>query len=414
MTRVLGIAAAMLISLISYRSDAAPAASADLVKARQFFFGAENVDSRTGAVDRDKVVFTWLTNSTLGVSMKGRIFLLDSYVNRAETVPGRTPFVVEDLVKLAPEAIFLGHGHFDHADNAAYIAGKLNIPIYASSETCVAMQVDAANLHAADPVGYPVSSVECHGVTTSGSTPAAEIVRIDQFEPLACISAFRHLHSTTPPAAVLQLPDYPIVPVNNITDPRDLTMYPRGTAFSYRSSGSGGPGGPVSILYQFVMRGERRFTFLWHNTSGALKEGCAINQCWGPAVGQAVVDRLKSLPPTDIEFGSLVSLGFATTGMRDPIAYQQALHPKIYIPVHQTDAAALSSSLEFKIAYLKQLDIMDAAHEGLTPRPEPRWMVDPDDFVRPMVYDPKDDRWRKASGIRGSGPCAAAREHDDD
>jgi hypothetical protein len=22
-------------------------------------------------------------------------------------------------------------------------------------------------------------------------------------------------------------------------------------------------------------------------------------------------------------------------------------------------------------------------------------MVDPDDFVRPMVYDPKDDRWQK-------------------
>src|SRR5207245_7992762 len=298
MTRVIGLASLMLIFLLSNGSDAAPAASADLVKARQFFFGAENVDARSGAVDRDKVIFTWLTNSSIGVSLKGRVVLLDSYVNRAETAPGRTPFVVGDLVKLSPEAIFLGHGHFDHADNAADIAGKLNIPIYASEETCVAMQADAAALHATTPPTIHVASVECHSVTTSGSTPGAEIVKLTQLEPVACITAFRHLHSTTPPPDKLQLPDYPIVPVINITDPRDVQMYPPGTAFSYRSSGSGGPGGPVSILYQVVMRGDGRFTFLCPNTSGALKEGCAIDRCWGPAVGQQVVDRLRSLPAT--------------------------------------------------------------------------------------------------------------------
>ncbi len=410
MPRVIGLAALVLVSLLSNRLDAAPAASAELVKARQFFFGAENVDARTGVVDRDKVIFTWLTNSSIGVSLKGRVFLLDSYVHRAETVAGRTPFVVEDLVKLSPEAIFLGHGHFDHADNAAYLAGKLNIPIYASAETCVAMQADAAALHASGLID--VASVECHSVTTSGSTPGAEIVKLTQLEPVACVTAFRHLHSTTPPPDKLQLPDYPIIPVNNITDPRDVTMYPPGTALSYPSSGSRGPGGPVSILYQFVMRGDRRFTFLWHNTSGALQEGCAIDQCWGPAVGQQVVDRLKSLPPTDIEFGSLVSLGFAVTGMRDPIAYQQALHPKVYIPVHQAVASQPASSLEFKVAYLKQLEVMGPARFPLDQRPEPRWMVDPDDYVRPMVYDPKDERWRKPSGLRTSGPCS--RPHDDD
>ena len=74
------------------------------------------------------------------MSLKGRVILLDSYVHRAETVPGRTPLVVEDLVSLRPEAIFLGHGHGDHADNAAFVAGTLGIPIYSTQETCVAMQ----------------------------------------------------------------------------------------------------------------------------------------------------------------------------------------------------------------------------------------------------------------------------------
>ena len=43
---------------------------------------------------------------------------------------------------------------------------------------------------------------------------------------------------------------------------------------------------------------------------------------------------------------------------------------------------------------MAQLDQMAAL---LTPaqRPEYRWMVDPDDYLKPMVYDPEDTRWKK-------------------
>src|SRR5712691_3720959 len=70
MPRVIGLAALVLVSLLSKRLDAAPASGAELVKARQFFFGAENVEARTGVVDRDEVIFTWLTNSSIGVSSR--------------------------------------------------------------------------------------------------------------------------------------------------------------------------------------------------------------------------------------------------------------------------------------------------------------------------------------------------------
>src|SRR4030095_16236281 len=65
----------------------------DLVRARQLFFGAENVDPRSGHVKGDKVIFSWFTNSSYAVSLQGRGIPLDSYVHRAETVPGRTPLV---------------------------------------------------------------------------------------------------------------------------------------------------------------------------------------------------------------------------------------------------------------------------------------------------------------------------------
>ena len=99
-------------------------ASPELIAARQKFFGVENVDERSGRVAGDKVLFSWLTNTTYAVSIRGRIVLLDSFATRLEVAPGRTNFVIKDVVDLKPEAIFIGHGHFDHADNAAYIAGQ--------------------------------------------------------------------------------------------------------------------------------------------------------------------------------------------------------------------------------------------------------------------------------------------------
>jgi hypothetical protein len=400
MTRGTILAGLAVLALSSSHAEAKPAATADLVRARQLFFGAENVDARTGHVDEQKVIFSWITNASFAVSVKGRIVLLDSFIHRPETVPGRTPFVVEDLVSLSPEAIFLGHGHGDHADNAAFIAGSLGIPIFASAETCVAMQGDAARFFAAGNI--PVSTVECHDVTTFGSTPGAEVVRLRQLEPAACITAFRHLHSTTVPANLLELsPGFEtIVPINNIADPRDAALYPPGTAHSFTTQAR--DGGPISILYQFVLRGDNRFTFLWHNTTGAIREGCGLDKCWGKDVGVRVTNLLQSLPPTDIEFGSMVSLGFPKTGMRDPILYQLALHPKIYVPIHQTNAALPTSSLEFKTSYLKQLDVSKIAAAD---RPEPRWMVDPNEYVKPLVFDPKDDRWRKPGGRDGKGMC---------
>jgi hypothetical protein len=40
---------------------------------------------------------------------------------------------------------------------------------------------------------------------------------------------------------------------------------------------------------------------------------------------------------------------------------------------------------------------------SLTPeqKPEYRWMVDPDDYLKPMVYDPKDERWSKGKKHHG-------------
>src|SRR5256885_1446607 len=189
-----------------HHGDGSPA----LIHARQKFFGIENVDDK-GRVDKDKVIFSWATNTTYVVSVLGRVILLDSYINRPELPTAlldtrRTPILPQDFVDVRPEAIFLGHGHGDHADNAAFVAKWTGATIYASPETCDVMQLDVARMfndpNAVNgsakivPDGKPVN---CVGVVPRASRPGeydeatnnATARRITALDPQVCILAFK-------------------------------------------------------------------------------------------------------------------------------------------------------------------------------------------------------------------------------
>ncbi|HEX4584974.1 MAG TPA: MBL fold metallo-hydrolase [Burkholderiaceae bacterium] len=202
----MALAAALLTTTACAWPGAAAAddetrSAAATIAARQKFFGPENVDPRSGEVRTDRVIFSWITNAGYAASFRGRVVLLDTYINRFEVPPTsgpdlrRTPFGAQDLVDLHPEAIFLGHGHGDHADNAAYIAKWLNIPIYTTPETCDVMQMDVARM-AADPntvnggakLVPDANPVKCVGVVPRGSVPGTTVVHVDQLDPVACMS----------------------------------------------------------------------------------------------------------------------------------------------------------------------------------------------------------------------------------
>ena len=124
----------------------APVSLADMIKARIKVFGPANVDPGSGNVNRDRVVFSWLGHNAGAVAMRGRILMLESYIARLEVTPGRTPFVIKDVVDIKPEAIFIGHGHGDHADNAAFIAAKTGATLFMSPEACGTAQTALARM----------------------------------------------------------------------------------------------------------------------------------------------------------------------------------------------------------------------------------------------------------------------------
>jgi len=397
----------------------------DIVAARQRFFGAENVDPSTGQVDEGKLILSWLTNTTFAMAAKGHVVLLDTFATRLEVNPGRTNFVIKDLVDLAPEAIFIGHGHFDHADNAAYIAAKTGAPVYASPETCTVLQFDLARMKAdpliqSDPVARidPFANLRCTGVTSMGSLPGAELVRLRQLEPDVCILGFKHLHSVLVPPD----PDFPANKVPVTVDPRDATLFPKGIALSPFTPPQPGqmdlrtgigfgpnPGGPIAIGFQFSVR-PSFFAVTWTNSAGALKEGKGNGFDGTPADGQRIVKLFRSLPATDVLLGIASTANFPNNTLRDTVMYVEALRPGIFIPSHHTTGTigAEGTSPALYANLLNQFAIMEKPANtwpGL-PRsewPSFRWTTDPMDYGKPIVFDLRSARSSKAASARGLG-----------
>jgi hypothetical protein len=217
--------------------------------------------------------------------------------------------------------------------------------------------------------------------------------------------------------AVSPDPAFPPFPFNVTVDPRDPQMYPRGTSLTpptnpaqrvpgqinIATSGSGGVGGPIALFYDFVLRGGYNFTFAWHNSTGALKEGLAPDGAWGPVVGQNVFNLLAALPPTDVEFGSASSANTANNGHRDLVLYQQYLQPQVFYPGHMTtgtNGVGESSTQELWFMYRGAQAGMGTVQPVY--KPEVHWLVDPTDYIRPIVFNPGQPRWsngNKASRI---------------
>ena len=419
-------AAGLALCSLSEPGFAGSQPSAATTAARQKVFGLDNVDPKTGEVRDDRVIFSWITNASFAVAVKGHVLLLDTFVTRLEIQPGRTPFVIQDLVDLDPDYIFIGHGHFDHADNAAYIAAQTGAVIFASPETCDNMAIDAQNNF--NNHFTNVKTVTCRPLTGRGSLPGAQIVSVNDLDPQVSIKVFKHLHSTNtgitdphavPVAATINGVCVPTASKGNtfpcnLQDPRDPQLFPAGTPLSTVmniATSRQGAGGPISLFYVFTVKGTENgkdpFTFVWHNTTGDIIDSCALpnnnpatslpfepgqaaNGCFpgvtvnGKSVGDNLASIMDNLGPVHVELGSVVSLGFSQNGERDIVSYIQHVRPRFFIPNHVTAVAVEGSSLEWKVGFI---DALNAANVPPESRPHILWIVDPNDYLRPISFD---------------------------
>lgn len=399
------------VAAAAFSGPVAAVETSDMIAARQHVFGVEHVDPVTGAMPNDKVVFSWLSASSFAAAIQGHVVMMDTFLTRLEVERGRTPLTIHDLVNLNPDAITLGHGHNDHADNAAYISAMTDAVIYATEESCSTMDLDFARL-SADPrvqenpdYAFPEgASIDCVPVTSLGSVPGTEVVNLSFLEPQACVTAFRHLHSQAVPPD----PDFPPTPVQIIVDDRDEYLFPAGTPlwprraepdyeavdprqFDNRTT-RGAPGGADALFFSYMLRDGTNFSFVYQNTAGSLKEGIGRGFEGTPEDGQRIISLLEALGPTDVQLGTAATGNFDNNGLRDLIMYQAAIKPKIYIPNHITTGsrAREGSSLSVYAGYVSQMDLMGVPQEE---RPRLHWLVDPVDYIKPIVFDIDNPTW---------------------
>lgn len=217
----------------------------------------------------------------------------------------------------------------------------------------------------------------------------------------------------------------------NLQDPRDPALFPAGmplSSFLNIATSRQGAGGPIALFYVFTVHDSNRFKFVWHNSTGDIIDSCALPNnnsagqpfeppqnaqgCFpgvtvnGQTVGANLASIMDSLGPVDVEMGSVVSLGYNQNGERDIVSYIAHVKPKVFIPGHVTAVAVEGSSLEWKVGFYNALrapssfptsNPIGATYAQIPEAdwPDVPWLVDPNDYLRPLVSIPSDARWRK-------------------
>jgi L-ascorbate metabolism protein UlaG (beta-lactamase superfamily) len=357
----------LLASVVALTMPAAAHAAAlppETVEAREHFFGAENV-AADGSVRPDRVVLSWFSVASVAAALDGHVVLLDAYIHKEEDRPNYVPTTTEELVALKPEAIFIGHGHFDHAAKSGEIIARTGAFLVGTPEHC-----DQAKQLAAEYAGQAVD-VRCLDAVTRGSEPGAEVNDLRPFGDRIEVTALKHVHSAA------EAPDgenhETTLGSAPIPDARLVLLHPPGPSVLDNLTLSGDEGS--SVLYQFRLG---TFSLVWNDTAGPLRER-----------GPHIFDLLSGLPPTDVEVGSVLGFNDPTNGLRDIVDYVERIRPQVFYPVHHDFVAEYGASQRMQGVMEREM-----ARRGEIPT-EVRWLYDPVDYLRPglMTFDPAATRW---------------------
>jgi hypothetical protein len=380
-----GIAAVALAALIAAPSaDAAPLPP-ETIEARQHFFGAENVDAE-GGLPRGRVILSWFSVASYAAAIDGHVVLLDAYIHKGEDRPNYVPTTVDELADLKPEAIFIGHGHYDHAAAAGELAARTNATVIGTPEQC-----DQTRAQAQTYAGR-VFPLKCIEAVARGSAPGAEVRELRPLGDDVCVSVFKHVHSAAePPDSEHRDPQLLPPP---LIDPTLILVHPPGPSAVPGLVNIAGDEGS-SLLYQFRVG---RFALVWNDSSGPLRERAP-----------GVFEVMRKLPATDVQFNAVLGFNNPTNGVRDPVDYIAAIRPKVMYPNHHDFVAEYGSGDQFEQFMQREM----ARHPGLADDVELRWLRDPDDYLRPglATFNVSDARWAAddADPARPNGRCGCPR-----
>lgn len=307
------------------------------IEAREVFFGAANVDRR-GDVRGDRVILSWFGVASFAAAIDGKVVLLDTYLNNygpadCPPQPDDQRYVAADyadLVALRPQAIFIGHEHFDHQCRSGELATRTGAWLVGLPQACA--------LARSEVPGKRVRCVPTLSALSDFGTQR-EIRPLGRRVPVTVI---RNLHSGLASG-----------PIMNST-------------------------GAEALMYRFRVG---RFSLVWNDTVGPLREKSS-----------RLLSVLRGLPPTDVQVGASKGFGQIEQGLRDPVDYSEALRAKVYLSNHQDFYLLEGGRLDGRSRAMKPgLFAAYRSRPGLETKV--RWLQDPGDYLRPLVFDPRARRF---------------------
>jgi hypothetical protein len=360
---VLSLAAGGVAVAVTRSSGLDPRA----IALREKLFGTANVNHATGAVRRGVVILSWTSVMTYAAAIDGHVVLLDAWVARGEH-SGYVPTSAAELAAIKPEYVLLGHGHFDHAADAAQIALESGAPIVGTPEHCDQVRSQALTDWGRD-------DVKCVAAAPRGA-PFAATTRVKLWKGIG-VTTVTVVHSgarapdPSDPGGLHQ----PLVPPNDFSVIADHPPTPVDVAHLAKHQVDAENG---CLLYQITVG---RFRLVWHDTSGPNKEDAP-----------EVYTALRRLPPSSVEVASVQGFGQITNGGRDFRLVVEAVRPQELVPGHHDNwLPGLSTRGELYRPYVvEELNRIPAAR-----RPVLHWVQDPDDYLRPMVWRIDDPRWAR-------------------
>lgn len=343
--------------------------SAETREARLRVLGDDGSDTST-------VKVWWYGVSSFVVAAGGHVFLLDAW-EIVGVHSNYVPITRDDLVAIKPEAIFIGHGHFDHAADAGYIATRTGAALIAGESVCETAQAAAE----ADAVAFPCLKLGLEGDNPAGTTFSARV-----FADMAPVTIVKHTHSEADPTSLLE-GELPVLYVPEIlpfilnfnTDLAETIKFLKSLP---DDGGVGQPDGG-SWLYHFRVG---NFSMLWHDSTGAMPEQ--------DPTADAVRSAISALPDcVDVQLGAIVGFGMLTSGYRDALAYVAAAQPKLFIPNHHDAWAPIigGGARSYEAQWTSSL-------MSLANAPEQDYLRDPEDYLKVRTFSVNDPRW--ASGCR--------------
>ena len=358
--KVLGLAALIVVATVLVA--ARPANATAGVRAK--FFGIENVDPVTGEVRSNRVILSWFGVTNFAAALNGHVVLLDAWVPRGE-YSGYVPTSPAELAMLEPSHIFIGHGHFDHAADAAEIAALSGATVVGTAEHCAQAIAQAAP-----------TPITCDAVFEAG-TARGTLSYLGQYLDGVQTRVLKHLHSAAEPPDTSD-PHTPSAPPPDANAVIFHLPAPQDTEHLLTHLGDAEGD---SLLWQFQI-GD--FSLTWHDSSGPLKEN-------HPEILELLADR-DQFPATDVQVGAIMGFNQITNGMRDPRMYVEAIQPTLFVPQHHDNwAPGISTRGEnYEPIVMEEFAKIDEST-----RPLVRWISDPQDYVRPEVltFDPNAPVW---------------------